>query len=69
MSVLALYETHLKPEKVTDMKTLLAGALSDTRAFDGCQGIDVYFNTEDSSNMLFFEQYAVCGILGFTDSL
>lgn len=53
MSVLEVFDSHVKPEKIADVKALLAEALPDTRAFDGCQGIDVYFNTEDATNMVF----------------
>ena len=55
MSVLVLFETQVKPDKVSEMKSLLAKVLPDTGAYDGCQGIDVYFNTENASNMQFVE--------------
>ncbi len=57
MSVLVILEIQAKPENVSDMKSLLAEALPDTRAYDGCQGIDIYSNTEDSGNMVFIEYW------------
>jgi quinol monooxygenase YgiN len=45
MSVLVLVEAPVKSEDVSNMKSYMAEILPDTRAYDGCQGIDVYFNT------------------------
>ena len=47
MSVLVLLEVQIKSESIADMKSYLAEILPATRAYDGCQGIDIYFNTED----------------------
>ena len=44
MSVLVLLEAQVKPENISDMKTFMAKILPDTRAYDGCQGVDSYFN-------------------------
>ena len=57
MSVLVLLEAQVKSEDVSDMKSYLAEILPDTRAYDGCQRIDVYFNTEDTGNMVLVEHW------------
>jgi quinol monooxygenase YgiN len=57
MSVLVVGDIQVKPEDVSNMKSLLAEALVDTRAYDGCQGIDVYSNTEDSGNIVLIEYW------------
>ena len=57
MSVLVLVEAQVKSEDVSDIKSYLAEILPDTRAYDGCQGIDVYFNTEDAGNMVMVEHW------------
>ena len=57
MSVLVMLEIQVKPEHVSNMKSFLAEVLPDTRAYDGCQGIDVYSNTEDSGNMVAIEHW------------
>ena len=57
MSVLVLLEAKVKPEDISNMKSYMAEILPDTRAYDGCQGIDVYFNTEDTSSMLGVEHW------------
>ena len=57
MSVLVLVELQVKSEDVSDMKSYLAEIFPDTRAYDGCQKIDVYFNTEDTGNMVLVEHW------------
>ncbi len=57
MSVLVIVEIQAKPENVSDVKALLAGLLPGTRAYDGCQRIDAYSNTEDSGNMVFVDRW------------
>ena len=57
MSVLVLLEVQVKPEVIADMKSYLAEILPDTRAYDGCQGIDVYVNTEDTGNIVAVEHW------------
>ncbi len=57
MSVLVLLEAQIKPEDISDMKSYMAEILPDTRTYDGFQGIDVYFNTEDRGNMVGVEHW------------
>jgi hypothetical protein len=45
MSVLVLLEARVKSEDISNMKSYMAEILPDTCAYDGCQGVDVYFNT------------------------
>lgn len=55
MSVLVLLEVQVKPEAIADMKSYLAEILPETRVYDGCDGINVYTNTEDKGNFLAVE--------------
>ena len=57
MSVTVLLEMQVKPDAVGEMKSNLKKMLPDTRAFDGCQSIDIYGNTEDSGNLVFYERW------------
>ena len=41
MGVVVLLELQVKPEAVNDVKGMLKENLPDTRAYDGCQGLDV----------------------------
>ena len=57
MSVLVLLEAPVKSEDVFNMKSYMAEILPDTREYNGCQGVDVYFNTEDAGNMVLVEYW------------
>jgi len=57
MSVTVLLEMQVKPDAVGEMKSILKKMLPDSRAFDGCQSIDIYGNTEDSGNLVFYERW------------
>ena len=60
MSVLVLVEAQVKPEDISDMKSYMAEILPDTRAYDGCQRIDLYLNTEDTGGMILVEHWDSC---------
>ena len=57
MSVLVLLEVQVKPEDISNFKSYMAEIIPDTRTYDGCQGIDVYFNTEDTISMIAVEKW------------
>ncbi len=58
MSVIVLLEIHVKPEAVNEVKAMLKKILPDTRAYAGCQGIDIYGNMDDPSTLVFYERWA-----------
>ena len=57
MGVTVLLEAPVKPEEVSNMKSYLAEVFPDSRAYDGCEGMDAYFNTEDEGNMVIVEHW------------
>jgi quinol monooxygenase YgiN len=57
MSVMVLFEAPVKSDAVAKMKSYLAQIFPDTRAYEGCQGIDAYFHTEDGNRMVFVERW------------
>jgi DNA-directed RNA polymerase specialized sigma24 family protein len=57
MSVMALLEAPVKSEEISNMKSYLAEIFPATRAYEGCQAIDAYFNTEDASKMVLVEHW------------
>ena len=57
MSVMVLLEATVKSEDVSNMKSYMAEMLPETRACDGCQAIDVYFNTKDEGKMVLVEHW------------
>jgi quinol monooxygenase YgiN len=58
MSTIVLLEIQVKPEAVDEMKAFLKRILPDTRAYDGCQGIDIYGNLDKPGNLVFYERWA-----------
>ena len=57
MSVLVLVEGPVSPENIEDMKAYMAEILPDTRAYDGCNGVEMYFNMDDPGNMIIVEYW------------
>lgn len=52
MTVLITVEFKIKPEKLDEALEEMREGLPATRAFEGCQRIDSYFNAETSSLFL-----------------
>ena len=57
MSIVVLLEIQVKPEALDEMKAFIKKILPDTRAYDGCQGLDVYGNLDDTGNLVFYERW------------
>jgi quinol monooxygenase YgiN len=57
MSTVVLLEMQVKPESVNEVKAMLKELLPDTRAYAGCQGIDIYSNLDDGGNLVFYERW------------
>ena len=57
MSVLVLLEVSLKPENVDDFMNFMKSELRHTRGFDGCNGLTVHKNQDDSNNMVIVEDW------------
>ena len=57
MSVLVLLEVSLKPENVNDFTNFMKNELHGTRGFDGCNGLTVHKNQDDSNNMVIVEDW------------
>ena len=57
MSVHVMLEINVKPESADDLNTLMKEILPDTRAYDGCEGITVQSNVDDSNNVVILEQW------------
>ena len=57
MGVTVLLEAPVKPEEVSNIKSYLAEILPSSRTYEGCKGMDVYFNTENKNNMVVVERW------------
>lgn len=57
MSIMVLVQAKINPEFTHEMKSYLAQILPDTRAYDGCHFIDLYFDTDKPNNMVLVEKW------------
>ena len=57
MSVVVLLEFRVKPEVVEETKAFFKKILPDTRAFAGCEGLDVLTNADDPTIFVFNERW------------
>lgn len=57
MAIAVFLEVQIKPESVDEMKAFFKEILPDTRAYEGCLGIDVYGNMDDGANLVLYERW------------
>jgi quinol monooxygenase YgiN len=57
MDVTILLEVQVKPEKVGALKATLKEMLVDTRAFDGCIGVQAIQDLENPGNIVLVQKW------------
>lgn len=57
MSVTVLLDLKAAPGSVDKLKQLFVEILPDTRAYDGCEGLDVHLNQDDGDNLVIVERW------------
>ncbi|QCB49373.1 antibiotic biosynthesis monooxygenase [Rhodococcus sp. PAMC28707] len=57
MALIALLDLKFKPEALDDAKVVLARVLAETRAFDGCLGVDVLVDEADPTHWIAYERW------------
>ena len=57
MSVTVLLEVQSKPENLAELKSAFKNTLPDTRAYEGCHGVDVIGNQDDSCNFVLIQKW------------
>jgi heme oxygenase (mycobilin-producing) len=57
MSIRVTLDLQLKPEALPDALAEIHTILTATRAFDGCQGVDVLVALDDPAHILFVESW------------
>lgn len=57
MSIVVLLDFRVKADAVEDSKKFFRKILPETRAYTGCQGLDVYSNADDPTNFVFHERW------------
>jgi len=58
VSVVVLLEAPVRADEVAKMKSYLAEVLPGTRTYEGCAGIDLYFDTADDTSLILIEHWA-----------
>jgi len=57
MSCTVILEVTAQSGKGSELIGLFASILGDTRAFDGCSGVDVVVNQDDADNVVLLEHW------------
>jgi quinol monooxygenase YgiN len=57
MSIVVLLDFRVKADAIEDSKKFFKKILPETRAYSGCQGLDVYINADDPTNFVFHERW------------
>ena len=52
MAVTNIDRLSIKPERLDEWMTYFESLLPDLRAYDGCQGLEVYQNQDEPSNLI-----------------
>ena len=58
MTITALLELQLQTTALAEAPALLREVLADTRAFDGCLGVEVIVDSADPAHMIVVETWA-----------
>ncbi len=57
MSITVIVEFQAKPDAEQQLKDLVREALPDTRAYEGCKGVDEHHNADDGCNIVLVEEW------------
>jgi quinol monooxygenase YgiN len=57
MSVTILLDLKAAPGSIDKLKQIFVEILPDTRAYDGCEGLDVHLNQDDGDNLVIVERW------------
>ena len=58
MAVIAILELAFKPHLLDEARVIVRDILADTRAFEGCLGVDVLIDAADETRWLAFERWS-----------
>lgn len=57
MTIIATLDLTFKPESLDDARVVLRRVLAETRAFDGCLGVDVLIDEADPAHWVAYETW------------
>lgn len=58
MTICVFLDLRLTPEGVNRAPAMLREILADTRAFEGCEGVDVLIDHQDPTHLILVERWA-----------
>lgn len=58
MSISVFLDLRLTPEAVSEAPAMLREILAGTRAFDGCEGVEVLIDQQDPTHLILVERWA-----------
>ena len=61
MTTTVLLTLKLKPDSAEPVSRIFAENLADTRAFEGCEAIEVVLNQDDPTDMVLIERWQTRG--------
>jgi heme oxygenase (mycobilin-producing) len=57
MPTTALLDLHLRADRIADAPRVIEAVLRDTRAFEGCLGVEVLVDVEDAAHVTVVEHW------------
>ncbi|MDI9893846.1 MULTISPECIES: putative quinol monooxygenase [Nocardiaceae] len=57
MALIATLDLTFKPESLADARALLRTVLADTRAFEGCLGVEVWVDEANEAHVVAYETW------------
>ena len=57
MSTILIVDAQLKPESVDSAVAFFADIAPETRAFEGCEALDICIDSEDSGRLVLIEKW------------
>ncbi|UYP19167.1 antibiotic biosynthesis monooxygenase [Rhodococcus sp. Z13] len=57
MALTALLELKFRPDSVDQAKKVMSRVLDETRAFDGCEGVEILVDQQDEARWVIVERW------------
>ncbi len=57
MAITVFFDLRLTPDGVSEAPAMLREILADTRAFEGCEGVDVLIDRDDPTHLVLVERW------------
>jgi quinol monooxygenase YgiN len=57
MGVMVTLDLFIKPERLDEFLGIMAGSLPDTRAYDGCEGLETFVDLDIPGHVILVERW------------